>query len=155
MGISRASLYDAHKQPQKDWALKLRMEQELDRHQSYGSRRLSEAIGIGRPRAQRVMGIFGIRPYRRRGKKYRRSRSIRTFPNLLRLVMPVYENHVWATDFTELVHRKKKLYVATVIDLFTRQVMGLPSPCAKAPRSPSSRGKVPRYSIKSIKKLLD
>jgi len=39
--------------------------------------------------------------------------------------MPMRENHVWAADFTELVHRGKKLYVATVIDLFTRQVMGL------------------------------
>src|SRR5712692_8010988 len=55
-------LYYVHKQLKKDWDLKLRMEAELDRHQSYGSRRLSEAIGIGRPRAQRVMRIFGIKP---------------------------------------------------------------------------------------------
>ncbi len=125
LGISRASLYYVRRQPQKDWALKLRMEAELDRHQSYGSRRLSQAIGIGRPRAQRVMRIFGIKPYRRRGRKFRKPRSIRTFPNLLRLLMPMRENHVWATDFTELVHRSKKLYVATVIDLFTRRVCGL------------------------------
>ena len=39
--------------------------------------------------------------------------------------MPSHANHVWATDFTELVFRGKKVYVSTIIDLFTRQLTGV------------------------------
>ena len=125
MGVSRASLYYVHRQYSKDWDFKVRIEEELERHASYGSRRLAQALQVSRPRAQRVMRIFGIKPYRRRGRKYRKSKPSRAYPNLLRNMMPSYENHVWATDFTELAQRGKKVYVATVIDLFTRQVVGL------------------------------
>jgi hypothetical protein len=39
MGVSRASLYYVSKQMLKDWAVKIRMEEELRRNPSYGSRR--------------------------------------------------------------------------------------------------------------------
>lgn len=71
------------------------------------------------------MRIFGVRPYRRRGRKYGKSKAKRAFPNLPLTIMPSYASHVWATDFTELVYRGKKTYVSTIIDLFTRQLMGV------------------------------
>ncbi len=125
MGVSRSSLYYVAIQGTKDWALKIRMEEVLHDHPSYGSRRLSIALGISRPRAQRVMRIYGIKPYRRHGRKYKKSKSKRHFPNLLLEIMPSYANHVWATDFTELIFHGKKIYVSTIIDLFTRELMGL------------------------------
>ena len=125
MGVSRASLYYVVKQDKKDWMLKVRMEEELQRHPSYGSRRLAQALGVNRKRTKRVMKIYGIKPYRRHGRKYRKVKAERHFPNLLLAVMPSYANHVWATDFTELVFHGKKIYVSTILDLFTRQLMGL------------------------------
>lgn len=125
MGVSKASLYYIPKQPAKDWALRIRMEKELQRNPGYGSRRLGQALRIGRPRAQRLMRIFGIRPYRRRGRKYRKTKVKRAYPNLLLAVMPSYANHIWATDFTELKHRGKKIYLSTIIDLFTRRLVGI------------------------------
>jgi len=125
MGVSRSSLYYTAKLPTKDWALKIRLEEELQRHPSYGSRRLAITLSIGRPRAQRVMRIFGIKPYRRRGRRYRKSKKTGVFPNLLLGVYPSYENHIWAADFTEMVQRGKKVYTATIIDIFTRQTMGV------------------------------
>ncbi len=125
MGVSRASLYYVAKQHGKDWALKIRMEEVLQEHPSYGSRRLAIALGMNRKRTKRVMRLFGVRPYRRRGRKYRKSKAKRTYPNLLLGVCPSYANHVWAADFTEMVQHGKKVYVATIIDLFTRQTMGL------------------------------
>lgn len=125
MGVSRASLYYIAKQGKKDWTTKVRMEETLAEHPSYGSRRLAIALRIGRPRAQRVMRIFGIKPYRRRGKRCRKSKIKRTYPNLLLGICPSYENHVWAADFTEMVQHGKKIYTATIIDLFTRQTMGV------------------------------
>ncbi len=123
MGVSRASLYYAAKQPAKDWALKVRIEEELRRRPSYGSRRLAQALCVNRKRTQRVMRLFGIKPYRRHGKRYRKRKVKRMFPNLLLEVMPSYPNHVWVTDFTELTFHGQKVYVSTILDLFTRKLM--------------------------------
>ena len=125
MGVSRGSLYYVAKQDKKDWALKVRMEEELQRNPAYGSRRLAQALAVSRPRAQRVMRKYGVKPYRRRGKKYRRTKAKRMFPNLLLDTCPSYPNHIWATDFTEIVFHGKKVYVSTVIDLFTRRIAGV------------------------------
>ena len=125
MGVSRASLYYQPKQDAKDWALKIRMEEVLHEHPSYGSRRLAQALRVNRKRTKRVMKKYGVRPYRRHGRKYKKVKVKRHFPNLLMEIMPSYRCHVWATDFTELIFHGKKIYVSTVIDLFTRELMGL------------------------------
>jgi len=110
---------------EKDWHLKVRLEEELQIHPSYGSRRLATALGLCRQRVQRVMRLFGIKPYRRRGRKWRKFKVFRAYPNLLLSVMPAYANHIWAADFTELVQHGRKVYVATVIDLCTRRILGI------------------------------
>ncbi len=125
MHVSRASLYYRPKQPKKDWALKMRIEEDLRKRPSYGSRRWAQVLGMDRKRVRRVMRMFGIKPYRRHGKKYRKSKAKRTFPNLLLEIMPSHPSHIWATDFTELVFHGKKVYVSTILDLFTRRLMGV------------------------------
>lgn len=125
MGVSRASFYYRPKKPDKDWALKIRIEEVLRERHSYGSRRIAQALHMGRERVRRVMKMYGIKPYRRHGKKYRKHKPKRAFPNLLMQIMPSYPNHVWATDFTELIFHGAKLYVSTILDLFTRQLMGV------------------------------
>jgi len=126
LGISRASLYYVSRLEKKDWASKARMEEVLREHPSYGSRRLRQVLAIGREQARRVMRKFGIKPYRRRGRKWRRKRAIAVqYPNLLSLTIPAYPMHVWAADFTELGWHGKTVYVATVIDLFTRRLVGV------------------------------
>src|SRR5208337_387814 len=85
----------------------------------------ADALGVNRKRTRRVMRIYGMKPYRRHGRKYRKSKVKRHFPNLLLEVIPSYANHVWATDFTELSFHGKKIYVSTIIDLFTRELMGI------------------------------
>ena len=125
MNISRGSLYYVPKQAVKDWALKITIEEELRRNPSYGSRRLADSLGVNRKRTKRVMKIYGIKPYRRRGRKYRKNKVKAIFPNLLLDIMPSCPNHVWATDFTELKYQGKKVYVSTILDLFTRRLMGI------------------------------
>jgi putative transposase len=56
----------------------------------------------------------------------KRTKNIRVkYTNLLLTNYPLYENHVWATDFTYIPFQGKFVYVATVIDLYTRKVVGL------------------------------
>lgn len=126
LGIARASLYYVSRMEKKDWATKIRMEEVLRENPAYGSRRLRQALQIGREQAQRVMRKYGIKPYRRRGKKWRKKGTFKVrYPNLLSLTIPVCPHHIWAADFTELWYRDRWVYVATVIDLFTRRVVGV------------------------------
>jgi transposase InsO family protein len=125
MGISRASLYYRPKRPEKDWALKVRIEEVLRTRHSYGSRRLAQALGMGRERVRRVMRLYGVKPYRRHGKQYRKHKPKRAFPNLLMRIMPSYPNHVWVTDFTVILFHGVKVYLSTILDLFTRQLVSV------------------------------
>jgi transposase InsO family protein len=70
--------------------------------------------------------MFGIKAYRRRGKKFKKTKNIKVvYPNVLLSTHPQYENHMWATDFTYIPFRGRFVYVATVIDLYTRKIVGL------------------------------
>ena len=125
MGISRTHLYYKHKKPDKDWRLKQRIEEVLREHPSYGSRRIAIEINFNRKRIQRVMNLFGIKPYRRRGRKWRKTKKQSvSFPNLLLTEHPRYHSHIWASDFTHLSFHGKTIYLATIIDLFTREIVG-------------------------------
>ncbi len=56
MGVSRSSLYYVATQDKKDWALKVRMEEELQKHPSYGARRLAQALSVmGRDKRVRIV----------------------------------------------------------------------------------------------------
>lgn len=81
---------------------------------------------MNRKKVKRVMNLFGIKAYRRRGRKWKKTKNIRViYPNMLITEHPLYPNHIWATDFTYLAFQGKTVYVATVIDLFTRRIVGL------------------------------
>jgi len=124
-GISRAHLYYRHKLPAKDWKLKQEIELTLRKNRSYGHKRIAGHLGINKKRALRVMKIFGIKPYRRRGRKWRKSNTNSvSFPNLLLTELPMFPNRIWASDFTHISFHGKTIYLATVIDLFTRTVVG-------------------------------
>jgi putative transposase len=126
--IARSTLYYVSKKESIDWLLKAQIENVLRQRgqRSYGSRRIAWLLGINRKRIQRVMRKYGIKPYRRHRKKWRKSKHIViTYPNLLLTVLPAYPGHIWAADFTELSWHGVTIYVATVIDLYTRKIVGV------------------------------
>jgi putative transposase len=126
LGVSRSTLYYRPKKPDKDWELKCRIEEVLRIHPSYGSRRIALHLTLNRKRVKRVMNLFGIKAYRRRGLKWKKTTNIKViYPNLLMTTCPAYEGHIWATDFTYIPFQGRFVYVATVIDLYTRKIVGL------------------------------
>lgn len=128
--VSRSTLYYEKKQPVKDWNVKCEIEEVLREHPSYGSPRLSLALRHNHKQIERVMQLFGIKAYRRRAKKWLKRKVSVQYPNLLLETMPLFAGHIWAADFTEIWWRGRKLYLATVIDLYTREIVGM----ALAPR---------------------
>lgn len=126
LGVARSMLYYRPKRPDKDWALKVKIEEVLRRYPSYGSRRIALHLKLNRKGVKRVMNLFGIKAYRRRGLRYKRTKNIKViYPNLLMTTYPAYEGHIWATDFTYIPFQGRFVYVATVIDLYTRKIVGL------------------------------
>jgi putative transposase len=126
LGVSVSSLYYKKKLPNKDHTLKIRIEEAWRYHPSYGHRRLATHLKINKKRIRRVMKLFDLHPYRRRGKKPRKTTKISGiwYANLVKDTMAQYEGHIWAADFTYLSYQGKFLYVATVIDLYTRRILG-------------------------------
>lgn len=126
IGIKRTHQYYQHKQPLKDWRTKQMIEEVLREHPGYGHKRLALHLKINKKRVLRVMKIFGIKPYRRYVKKpfvYKTKDSI--FSNLLLFETPRGRGDIYASNFTYLKFQGKWVYPATVIDVYTREIVGV------------------------------
>ena len=100
---------------------------------TYGARRvwrdlLADGADCGLHRIERLMRLQGLRarPRRRRLPKDSGDRQLETVPaNLLdRQFAAERPNQKWIADFTYLWTAEGWLYVAAVIDLFSRRVVG-------------------------------
>ena len=97
----------------------------MSEHPSYGYRRVALDLRLNKKRCQRVMRLFSMRAYRRRGKKSKKTGVATTFfPNLLKTTLPSYFNHIWVADFTYVPYQGKFIFLATVMDIFTREIVG-------------------------------
>lgn len=125
IGHSRTHQYYQHKQPTKDWQTKQLIETALRDHPSYGHKRLAIHLGINRKRVLRVMKLFSIKPYRRVAKKVYTKPKDSVFPNYLITETPTGLGDIYASDFTHLKYRGRWVYVATVLDVYTREIVGV------------------------------
>lgn len=127
LGVSRASLYYRHKLPERDEALRRQIEVVMQRNPGYGSPRIAIALKINKKRAARVMRKFGLQPARRSQvprKREDEGREALSHPNILGKLSPIAPNVVWASDFTFICYKGEFVYLCTVIDVFTGEVLG-------------------------------
>ena len=126
--ISKRNLYYQNtKQISKDLILKDQILSVLELNPAYGHRRIAMALGFGKKRVRRVMRLFGIKPFKRKArwsKKRDFGNPDSGYPNLIKGSCPVKPNVVFAGDFTRLIWNQKIIYLATFIDLFTREIVG-------------------------------
>jgi len=71
------------------------------------------------------MKLFGIKPYRRITPKVCKKPKDSVFPNLLLTEIPQGPGDIYASDFTYIKYQGKWLYVATIIDIYTREIVGV------------------------------
>jgi len=127
LGVSRQSLYYQLKLPAKDLRLKAEIEKVMSDNKAYGHKRIAWALNINKKRVLRVMKLFGLKPQRRRKKPEKPEdlgQAPMTIPNLVQGVIIDAPNQVWVSDFTYLVYCGRFVYLATLEDIFTRQVVG-------------------------------
>jgi len=116
---------------QADLIARLREAHKRSRY-TYGSRRLmhqlrKEGLAIGRYKVRRLMRLAGISVRRRR--KYRTTtKSKHNYPVSPNLVAGNFQadspNKVWVSDITYVKTLEGWLYLAVVMDLYSRKVVG-------------------------------
>ncbi|MFC4161925.1 IS3 family transposase [Chitinimonas lacunae] len=145
LGVSRSGYYAAQRRSgrkTKVCPVSVRLQAAFVRSgRCYGSRRLqatlrSEGIELGRHRVRRLMRAHGLQATWKR--KFRHTTDSRhglpTAANVLdRHFEPAAPNQAWASDITYLRTRSGWLYLAAVMDLFSRKIVGW----AMAPTMPA------------------
>lgn len=146
LGVSRAGYY-AHRQRRQGKAARssqrayVRAAFERSGH-SYGSRRIVQAVmaqgvKIGRHRVRTLMREASLRPVWKR-KFVATTNSRHDWPvasNVLaRQFKPAQPNRAWAADMTYIRTGQGWLYLAVVLDLYSRKVVGW----AMAPTMPAA-----------------
>ena len=128
LGISRSSLYYQKKLPAKDEELKLQIEEVWEEFPEYGHIRLGLALRTGKNRVKRVMKHFGMRVPKTRVAKPKKPEDVdkpeAPYPNLIKGLCPVAPGVVWCSDFTYIPFHGSFLYLATVLDMYTREIVG-------------------------------
>lgn len=128
LGVSRQSLYYKPKKPDRDLETKNLILKVMAKHKSYGHKRIAMELQINKKKILRVMKKFNLKPYRRRIKRFIKPDDINKSPtvyeNLIKEIIPDQPNLIWVADFTYIRFQGKFVYLATIMDLFTREIIG-------------------------------
>jgi putative transposase len=132
LGVSRQSLYYRPIRPQKDEILRDEILTIMKANPSYGHKRLATHFKrrlkrkVNKKRILRIMQKYHIKPAIERGKKWHgkgQEYVSETIPNRIRHICASQPDVIWVGDFTELVFHARKIYFATVLDDFTRELV--------------------------------
>ena len=128
LGIARSSLYYQPKKPIKDELVKQAILKVMSDHKAYGHKRIALELKMNKKKVLRIMKKYHLKPQKRRKSKPERSedqgKKPSSIPNLAKNLCPLQPNVLWVGDFTYLRWQDGFIYVATVMDVFTREVLG-------------------------------
>ena len=112
---------------EKDLILKTEIITTHKKHPAYGHRRLGWHLQINPKRIRRIMRKYELKVPRRKIKNNFCTKSVRhrKYDNVIKDIQITYENQVWCSDTSRFIFHGSKWYIVTVIDIFTRQVLGV------------------------------
>jgi putative transposase len=129
LGLSRSSVYHLPRPvPARDLAIMRRVDELHLNYPFAGSRMLcgllhSEGIAIGRRHMRTLMRRMGIEALYRRPRTTKPEPGHKIYPYLLRGLEITRPNHVWAMDITYIPMARGFVYLAVVLDWFSRRVL--------------------------------
>src|SRR5262249_22449891 len=138
LGVSRSGFHAWERRPLSERALvDARLGERIKAihrrsRDSYGARRVhldlhEEGVRVGRKRVERLMRSAGLSGYmkRRKGKTTIRVQGVRPASDLVgRDFKPTAPDRLWCADIKEIPTWEGKLYLASVLDCFSRRVVG-------------------------------
>ncbi|MHB1424759.1 MAG: IS3 family transposase [Gemmataceae bacterium] len=129
LGLARSSFYyEAVVETAENLALMRLIDRRYTDCPFYGSRKMTiwlqgEGHGVNRKRVQRLMRLMGLEAVYPRPKLSAPGQGHKVFPYLLRGVTIGRVGQVWSTDITYIPLASGFLYLAAVIDWFSRYVI--------------------------------
>lgn len=129
LGISRGSIYYLPRAtPDADLALMRRMDELHLDYPFAGSRMLQallkrDGFEVGRLHVATLMRTMGIEAIYRRPNTSKPAPGHKVFPYLLRKLPVTAPNQVWAMDITYVPMARGFVYLAAVVDWFSRRVL--------------------------------
>ena len=134
-GVSRASYYRSLKispGDEKECELRDEIEQIALQWEYYGSRRIQQELirrqwQVGRALVQRILRENGLLCLRRPTgwlKTTDSKHGLPVFPNLMGNWRPTAVNQLWVTDITYIRLRNTFVFLAAILDAFSRRVIG-------------------------------
>jgi len=132
LDLPRSSYYYCAKSKQEN-DLKVAIQTVAGRYPTYGTRRIAHQLRrppyrypVGRKRIQRLMRSMNLlRPVKR--LRIRTTNSQHGFPrfqNLMEGLVVSYPNQVWVADITYIRLKNSFIYLAVLMDVFTRSIRG-------------------------------
>jgi putative transposase len=129
LGLNRSSLYyQAVPETAENLRLMRLIDQEYTAHPFYGSRKMTRWLvqqgeAVNRKRVQRLMRVMGLEAIYPKPKLSLAGRGHRIYPYLLRNVSIDRADQVWSTDITYVPLSGGFMYLAAIIDWFSRYVL--------------------------------
>ena len=129
LGLSRSSLYyEPGGEAAEDLRLMRLIDEQYTARPFYGSRRMTirlneQGEGVNRKRVRRLMRVMGLEAIYPKPRLSLAGKGHRIYPYLLRGVTVERRDQVWSTDITYVPMTSGFMYLAAVIDWFSRYVI--------------------------------
>ena len=121
-------MYYKSKKSVEDSELKVQIEAVMVEHPTYGHRRIARTLKMGRKRVLRVMKKFHLQPAKRRFNKFIKKEDQKKpdtgIENVAKQICPLVPGYLWATDFTYIRFMGGFIYLVTILDVYTREIVG-------------------------------
>jgi len=125
--ICRSSLYYKSELDVKDKIIKDQIEEVLESNPYYGHKRIAIELRMNKKKILRIMKKYGLKA-RRRKRKFVKIKDIglplAEYQNEIKEVSVSAPNMIWCGDFTYIRFKDNFIYLATIIDVFTREIIG-------------------------------
>lgn len=130
LDLPRSSFYHQGAEPD-DSALRLSIQDLAAEYPTYGYRRITVLLQragwtVNHKRIRRMMAEMGLqRPQKRRKTRTTNSQhDFGRYPNLVKDLTAAYPEHIWVADITYVRLHRDFVYLAVIMDVFTRAVRG-------------------------------
>ena len=121
-------MYYKSVQEDKDIKTKEMIKEVIKANKDYGHKRIALELGVNKKRILRVMkkyNIVALKLKKKPNKKEDENKADTNIPNLIKTMCPLAPNVIWSCDFTYIPYKGTFIYLATVLDIYTREIIGV------------------------------
>lgn len=128
LGVARSTIYYRSRKKEPDEADRKLIEAVMDSNRSYGHKRIAPALKMNKKKVLRLMHKYGLKPkicrFKKPGKPGDRNQPEALYDNIVYKMCPLKPDVAWCGDFTYIRFRNSFVYLATVLDLYTKEIVG-------------------------------